>query len=66
MPDQPAKTDDRDAPPPVGPGSDPTGIGPPPPGAKTEVTPDGHGVTRSPLSGESDSKPGSSGAKPAA
>jgi hypothetical protein len=25
--------------------SDPTGIGPPPPGAATEVTPDGHGVT---------------------
>ena len=66
MPDEPSKTDDRYAPLPVGPNSDPTGIGPPPPGSETEVMPEGHGVTRSPLPHQGESKPGSGGDEPTA
>jgi hypothetical protein len=64
MPDEPLKQDDLSAPLPVGPNSDPTGIGPPPPGAETEVTPDGHGVTRSPLPPQGDGEPSSGEDKP--
>jgi hypothetical protein len=47
--------------------SDPTGIGPPPPAAVTEVTPDGHGVTHGvEIAGEREDETSSKrGAKPA-
>lgn len=49
MNDGPKNADDRDPALPLAPNSDPTGGGPPPPGAETEVTADGHGVTIAPL-----------------
>jgi hypothetical protein len=42
------KPEDRSPSAPLGPNSDPTGIGPPPAGSVTHVTPDGHGVTQAP------------------
>lgn len=57
MPDETSKTDDRAAPQ-LGPNSDPTGIGPPPAGSVTHVTPDGRGVTQAPMP-DDEGKPGS-------